>query len=167
MYGILATKKLLNRFPYPTEPPAPPSTSLGNWYANARFWRPQVAVLVNEATLLPLFLPLAPARTLGQRIPAALRELLESLAVNSRFVEHECEEMAEYRYSKTASRSVLASLNDFVNQASWIRRRHDGPDPLTLARELAHTPCRMTQAQAIWPDEEVRKVAANWLMVTS
>lgn len=39
--------------------------------ATALFWKPQVALLVNEPTLLPVLMPLAPAATLrvGQVVP--------------------------------------------------------------------------------------------------
>jgi hypothetical protein len=163
MYSLHATKKLLDRADCPTEPAVVQSTSLGNWYANALFWKPQVVILVNEKTLLPLFMPLAPARTLGQRVPGALRLLLRALGVETSFVEHECGEMAEVRFSRTASRSILGSMNDFVRQANWIQRRDDTSDLLTLARELSHTPCRVIREDAIWPDDEVRAVEARWL----
>jgi hypothetical protein len=35
---------------------------LGQWYATAVFWKPQVALFVNESTLLPVLMPLAPQR---------------------------------------------------------------------------------------------------------
>jgi hypothetical protein len=38
------------------------TTALGAWYAGLLRWRRPVALLVNEATLLPLLMPLAPAR---------------------------------------------------------------------------------------------------------
>src|SRR3954452_25606704 len=37
------------------------TTALGDWFANALFWRPQVALLVNSRTLLPVFMERAPA----------------------------------------------------------------------------------------------------------
>jgi predicted nucleic acid-binding protein len=41
---------------------------LGDWYAAALAWRPQVALLVNETTLLPVLMPLGPAATMTARI---------------------------------------------------------------------------------------------------
>ncbi len=62
MYTIHATKKLLERVKQPVEAPvAKPSTLLGSWYATVLFWKPQVALLVNERTLVPVLLPLGPA----------------------------------------------------------------------------------------------------------
>lgn len=55
-----------------------PTTALGNWYATSLFWKPQVALLVNEPTLFPVFMPLAPAATLMARFPDTLRQVLEA-----------------------------------------------------------------------------------------
>jgi hypothetical protein len=70
VYTIHATKKLRDRVKAPlAEPVEQPSTVLGKWYATALFWKPQVALFVNEATLVPVLLPLAPAATLAERFP--------------------------------------------------------------------------------------------------
>ena len=74
MYTLHCTKKLLDRIKHPVAPPAPePSTKLGNWYATAVFWKPQIVLAVNERTLLPVVLPLAPATTVTDRLPDVLR----------------------------------------------------------------------------------------------
>ncbi len=52
------------------------TTLLGDWFATALFWKPQVALLVNERTLLPVFMPLAPAATLLDRMPDAIASVL-------------------------------------------------------------------------------------------
>jgi hypothetical protein len=62
-FTIHATKKLLDRVKQPIAEPVEPATELGNWYATALFWKSQVALLVNERTLLPVFMPLEPATT--------------------------------------------------------------------------------------------------------
>ena len=62
MYSLHCTKKLLDRIKPPiVAPVAAPTTALGNWYATALFWKPQLALLVNQRTLLPVLMPLAPA----------------------------------------------------------------------------------------------------------
>ena len=87
VYTIHATMKLLDRVKGPFAPAVEnPTTSLGNRYATAVFWRPKVARFVNERTLLPLLLPLAPATTPVERFPDSLRFMLESLGVNPSFI---------------------------------------------------------------------------------
>lgn len=94
-FTIHATKKLLHRVKQPVSSALQPASVLGNWYATALFWKPQVALLVNEATLLPLvglgsivvfativvqavFVPLAPAGQLAGRFPDELRSVLDA-----------------------------------------------------------------------------------------
>lgn len=59
MLIVRATGKLRQRLGRPTlrEVEAAATTLLGEWYATALFWRPQVALLVNEPTLLPVLMP--------------------------------------------------------------------------------------------------------------
>ncbi|MGO8884386.1 MAG: DUF6933 domain-containing protein [Streptosporangiaceae bacterium] len=69
MLIVRATRKLLDRLGPPTLTAGQASTTLlGDWYATAWFWRPQVALLGSEVTLLPVLMPLAPAATLLQRL---------------------------------------------------------------------------------------------------
>jgi hypothetical protein len=53
-----------------------PSTALGNGYATVLFWKPQVALFVKERTLLPVFVPLAPAVKVADRFPDQLGRVL-------------------------------------------------------------------------------------------
>lgn len=63
MLVLHATKKLRERSKsIPTRASEVSTTKLGDWYATAVFWRPQVGLFVNETTLLPVFVPLAPCR---------------------------------------------------------------------------------------------------------
>ena len=62
VYTIHAPKKLLDRVKQPVVGPViEPTTALGNWYATVLLWKPQAALLVNERTLVPALVPLAPA----------------------------------------------------------------------------------------------------------
>ena len=68
MVVIRATKKFLDRVGRPLSEPPPSTTVLGDWYANVLFWRPQAALFVNQRTLLPVLVPLAPAATVIARL---------------------------------------------------------------------------------------------------
>ena len=64
-----------DRVPRPAVTPGEASTTvLGAWYATVLRWRRPAALLVDELTLLPLVMPLTPARTLLPRF----RKLAES-----------------------------------------------------------------------------------------
>ena len=69
MLIVRGTKKLRDRVKAtPAAGPDDESTTLlGDWFVNALFWKPQVAMLVNSRTFLPVYLPLAPAKTLLDR----------------------------------------------------------------------------------------------------
>ena len=53
----------------------------------------------------------------------------------------EAAHLAEIRIGRTASRSVLGSMNDFALHASWYIRAHGAGDLVALALDLAETPC--------------------------
>ena len=65
------------------------STVLSDWFATALFWRPHVALLVNRRTLLPVFMPLAPAATLLDRAPSAIETILRRHGVGDAFLTDE------------------------------------------------------------------------------
>ena len=69
VFVIHGTKKFRDRVP-PTDAPASEvasTTALGDWYATILFWRPQVALFVNERTLLPVLMPFGPGASTLER----------------------------------------------------------------------------------------------------
>jgi len=104
---------------------APPATSesstgrLGAWYAHVLFFEPQVALFVNEETLMPLLLPLAPAASLPGRFPDALEELLVASDHQQEFIDREVAAGKEFGVAPTASRSVLGVMNEFAHLAPY------------------------------------------------
>ncbi len=164
MFSIHATKSLLDRVKRPVLPAvSKPATILGNWYANVLFWKPQVALLVNERTLLPVLMPLAPAATLSERFPEALQRVLEALGVTPAFIEVEIEAMADARFANTANRSVIGSMNEFRSLAEAYRDHRDFDDLVALAVELSETPCGPLYQRHVSPDRELDAVVAAWL----
>lgn len=139
-YTIHATKKLLDRVKQPIEEPVQPCTALGNWYATALFWKPQVALFVNERTLLPVFMPLAPSRSLARRFPDWLRRVLEAHGLETSFVDIEIHSMGVAHFAKTANRSVVGVTNEYAYLAAEGNRPPDIDDLVGLSRDLADTP---------------------------
>ncbi len=158
MFSLHCTKKLLDRIKPELQAPRAGTTRLGNWYATALFWKPQVALVVNERTLLPVFLPLAPAATLAQRFPIALREVLRALDMPAEFIDSEISGMGEVVYAKTANRSVLGVMNEFVYLAEGYRDQDGSVDPVGLSLRLAGTPCGPLYKGAVFPDKAVREL---------
>jgi hypothetical protein len=158
MFSLHCTKKLLDRIKPELEAPRAGTTRLGNWYATALFWKPQMALVVNERTLLPVLLPLAPAATLAQRFPIALREVLQALDMPAEFIDSEISGMSEVVYAKTANRSILGVMNEFVYLAEGYREQDGSDDPVWLSLRLAGTPCGPLYKGAVFPDKAVREL---------
>ena len=156
-FTIHSTKKLLDRVKQSPRDPVEPATELGNWYATAVFWKPQVALLVNERTLLPVFMLLAPAATLAVRFPVELRRVLDAHGIDPRFVDHEIRSMGQGHYAKTASRSLLGVMNEFTFLGNAHREDHGTDDDLVaLSVRLAETPMSPLYKRHISPDHELK-----------
>jgi hypothetical protein len=159
MFNLHCTKKLLDRIKPTIETPGTGATRLGSWYATALFWEPQLALLVNERTLLPVIMPLAPASTLAQRFPEALKTVLQVLGLPEAFIQAEVNGMNEVVFAKTANRSVLGVMNEFAFMADGYRDRNGLVDPLALSLKLAHTPCGPLYKGPVFPDRAVLDLA--------
>jgi hypothetical protein len=142
VYTILCTQKLRDRLTDPlSEVADDPPTALGNWYATALFWKPQLALFVNEKTLLPVLMPLAPAASLARRFPAQLALVLEAHGVAPAFIARETGAMGKAGIAKTASRSIVGTMNDFVHMLECAKEDGDALDPVDLSLWLAETLC--------------------------
>ena len=66
---VRATRKLLDLVgPPDLSADDHDTTQLGPWYATRLPWRPRVALLASESTLLPALMPLTPARSWSSRL---------------------------------------------------------------------------------------------------
>ena len=159
MFTIHATKKLLDRVKAPVgETVLEPSTALCNWYATAIFWKPQVALVVNELTFLPVFMPLAPASSLAARFPDALGEVLARLGVDQEFIDDERAAMAGAVYAKTTNRSAVGVMNEMAFHAGF-KRDDFGSDRLTeLSVDLADMPIGPLRGGQGFPDRAVTEL---------
>jgi hypothetical protein len=162
-YSIHCTKKLLDRIkPEAVTPSSTSSTVLGHWYATALFWKPQAALLVNERTLLPVLMPLAPASTLAERFCLHLEDVLAAHGTPQSFIEHELSQMNESHYAKTVNRSVVGVMNQLAFMAEVHRDHHGMDDLLALSMKLAEVPCSPLYKSTIAPNGELARVVSVW-----
>jgi hypothetical protein len=153
---VRATKKLLDRIGPPSLDEGEHSTTLmGQWYATAMFWKPQVALFVSEPTLLPVLMPLAPAATLLARFPQQLAAVLAAHGTPGAVIDEEQRQMRDRRLAKTANRSVVGIMNEFTFLAEAYRGDTPAPDLLALAVGLAATPCGPLYRRHVSPDREL------------
>jgi hypothetical protein len=161
MYQLHCTKKPLDRIkPLAIAPDGASGTLLGNWYATALFWKPQVALLVNEKTLLPVLMPLAPVTDLVTRFPEYLAGVLAAHGIPRPFIEQELAQMNEVQYAKTSNRSVVGIMNQFSYLAEGYRDYLETNDLLALSIRLSETPCSPLYKGAVSPDQKLREVVA-------
>jgi Plasmid pRiA4b ORF-3-like protein/Domain of unknown function (DUF6933) len=112
---LRGTKKLRDRVKGAPAGPHDASTGLlGDWFANALIWRPHVALLVNARTLLPVYMELAPAATLVDRVPAAIESVLRRHGIGETFLAAERDAMRDVRIASTNDRSVVGVMNEFA-----------------------------------------------------
>lgn len=161
---ICATKKLLDRIkPSAILSGDAPSSVLGNWYATALFWKPQLALFVHEETLLPVLMPLAPISTLAERFPAHLAAVLDALEVDSKFIAAQVTVMGAVQYAKTNNRSVLGIMNQFSYLAESYRDYLETENLLELSLKLANTPCSPLYKRETFPDKELHRwIREKW-----
>lgn len=161
MFVVHGTKKFRDRVPAAAGPTCdePTTTVLGDWYATVLFWRPQVALFVNEQTLLPVLMPLAPAASTLDRFRDAAADVLRGHGLPTRFVDVELAEMADHRLTKTQNRSVVGIMNEFAYLADADRSATETLDLLRLSLRLAETPCSPLYGEHISPDRALAAMA--------
>lgn len=162
MFTMFATKKLLDRIkPSAIALDGASNTLLANWYATVLFWKPQVALLVHEKTLLPVFMPLAPATDLATRFPKQLASVLAAHGVPQQFIDHELAQMNEVQYAKTSNRGVVGIMNQFTYLAEGYREYLETKDLLALSLRLSETPCSPLYKSAVSPNRELLLLVRN------
>jgi hypothetical protein len=112
-------------------------------------------LLVNEPTLLPVVLPLAPAGTLPARAARQIAAVLAAHHTPETIIDEELRQMRDYRVATTASRSVVGILNEFSYLAAVYRERQPDADLIDLAVRLAATPCGPLYRSNVSPDREL------------
>jgi hypothetical protein len=135
-------QKLLDRIkPAATAPVGSSTVLMGSWYATVLFWKPQLALLVNERTLLPVLMPLAPAADLATRFPQYLERVLTAHGIDQSFIDHVLAQMREVQYAKTSSRSVVGIMNLFSYLEEGYCDYLETDDLLELSLKLSEIPC--------------------------
>lgn len=155
---VRGTKKLRDRLKAPPAAADVESTTvLGDWFGNVLFWRPQVVLLVNARTLLPVFVPFAPAATLLARIPEAIGEVLRRHGVDEAAVTAELDAMEDVRVAPTNDRSVVGVMNEFAFHGDF-HSRIGNLDVEELSIKMAQMPLGPLRGRTGSPDRELAAV---------
>jgi hypothetical protein len=156
MFTLHCTKKLLDRTKFIVSNDTSHDTRLGNWYATALFWRPQLALFVNEQTLLPVFTPLAPATQLLERFALQLPIVLAAHGISRDAIDYERSAMRDVQHAKTTNRRVLGIMNLFSHHAEGHATRGGVYDLTELSCRLSVTPCSPLYESYTSPERAVR-----------
>ncbi|MEV0561553.1 hypothetical protein [Dactylosporangium sp. NPDC050588] len=155
---VRATKKLRDRIGPPDLHVGERSTTaLGEWYATRFAWRPDVLLLVNEMTLLPILLPLAPAATALSRAANRIAAIMAAYGADNELVAAEVEHMSNRRIAPTANRSVVGIMTEFTFLAEHGR----GRELDDLEAWLAATPCSPLYRTHTTPKNAFRHLLAR------
>lgn len=143
MFALRCTKKLLGRLPPRSKAgreELASDTRLGDWTAHLFFiGRHQIVLGVNNRTLLPVLLPIAPNKTFISRFVEAAGEILMAIGVEDRMaVLGEMAAMGECIVAPTNDRRVLGTINDF---GRMLEVYLDGRPIVEVALHLAEAPC--------------------------
>ncbi len=164
MFTIHGSQKLRDRVkPDLVDAPLDPDTAMGDWYATALFWKPQVALFVNERTFLPVLVELAPAKSLAGRFPGALEAVLDQMGTDPRFVAAEIAAMTEARWAKTSNRRVVGVMNEFSFLADVDRHHERSPDLVAMAVRLSKIPLGPLKKRTGFPDLELQALVGDHL----
>jgi hypothetical protein len=138
-FTLHCTQKLLDKIkPSIIEIEGQSTTTLGAWYATLITGRPQLVLLVNEKTLLPVLMLMAPAKTLALRFPIQLAQVLLELGVTQAVIYAELVQMRHMSVAKTKNRSVVGIMSEYSYMADVF---NDGQNLVELSLRLAEVPC--------------------------
>lgn len=155
MLVVRGTKKLRDRVKRPAAAEGDQSTgALGDWFATALFWKPQVALAVNARTFLPVFLPLAPATTLLERLPDEIVRILTLHGVDQAAIEAEQTAMSDVRIAPTNDRSVVGVMNEFA----FLGEHFFAGDLTELSLRVAGTPVGPLREGGGFPDKALATI---------
>jgi len=146
---LRCTADLLKRLPPPSAPESP-SARLGDWHARIIFGKPRFVVLcTNDRSLLCVTVPLAPVRELVSRFVRAATHRIGQIPAPDELLRAEVAALNPTRVGRSASRSVISTMNQFMYSAeSWLTEQPLG-DLEELGFWLCDTPC--TAISTHWP----------------
>jgi len=143
MTTIRCTGKLMKRMGIrdPGEPP-PPENVLGDWFANILYTRQgHYILLVSERSLLPVLTTARDLDGLVSRFMRQLDEMLSALGVRQGLIDRELSQMEPIHFGRTNSRSVLGTMNDFVQMFKYMLPGGQDLTVLDWSLHLAKVPC--------------------------
>ena len=164
MITLKCTRKLLKLLDVvPIEEPPSPTSALGDWYANViPTAAGELVAFANERTLLSVALPTEMIGTLVSAFAARVYNLLVLIDVAEEIAVHESAELKQVEFAKTASRSILGSLNEISLHYQLIAERDAASGPLRLSEvELQLSRTMHKPLDYVYPARVARRLLAE------
>jgi hypothetical protein len=124
----------------------PTSAALGDWYANlVPTWAGEMIVFISDKSLLVVAVPFWEVADLIPLFVLRVANLMGMIGVSMEAAADEITHYREVQYAKTASRSVLGSLNDFAFNIQMYSEDASEENPMSLSDtelRLSHYPCK-------------------------
>jgi len=132
---LRCTRKLLKFLAItPVNEPIPSTGELGDWYANlVPTDASDLIVFVSEKSLVTVAIPAREAENLVSKFRARVENLLAMLGVSKESIRSEISHYQQIQFAKTASRSVLGSMNDIVWNYQFMAENRDDSGYLSLS----------------------------------
>jgi hypothetical protein len=116
MVTLRCTRKLCKFLEIvPVEMPEPPTGALGDWYANlVPTYAGDLIIFVNERSLITVAVPVWESENLIPIFRARVVNLLMMIGVPQKVIDSEISHLDPVQFARTASRSLLGSMNDIA-----------------------------------------------------
>lgn len=160
MVVIRCTQKLLRRVGGPFEEAPRSTTRLGDWYGKVvSVGHQRFALFISENCRLPVVLPARGLKKITTHLPDAVGDVLKGIGIAHGAIAGELEQMEDAVVAKTASRSLLGTLNEFGVALQWKADSDPQIDLTELALYLSETPVAPMDYDS--PDRAVRRLIAE------
>jgi len=128
-----------------TENAQPPSAALGDWYVNLiHTFAGDLIIFVSEKSLLTVVIPSWESDHLVSLFRIRVANLLLMIGIPPKIIDREVSHLNQVQFGKTASRSVLGSMNDFVWHYQMMVEESMGKARLSLSKaeyKMTQMPC--------------------------
>ena len=147
MITLRCTKKLRNYLEVnPLDISRPPTAALGDWYGNlVPTFSGDLILFVSENSLLTVAIPIWESNNLVPLFRLRVANLLGLIGVHPNAIANEISHYDQVQYGKTASRSILGSMNDFAWHFQIKAEEAKDKADLSLSKvelEMSQMPCK-------------------------
>lgn len=122
MFALRCTRKVLKHIKdEPDEVSYPTTTALGDWYVNL-IPMPigELLIFVSERSLITVAIPAEDVQVILPQLRERVANLLKQIDIPENILKNELRQMENTQLAKTASRSVLGSMNDIASNYQYM-----------------------------------------------